>query len=73
MHKPFEFNDGFVLPAGTRIAFPAESSQLDPDHCDNPDQFDGFRFAKLTMAESKAEDNKVNTWAASHVGPANLT
>ncbi|MCJ1352291.1 MAG: hypothetical protein MMC33_002275 [Icmadophila ericetorum] len=72
IHKPFKFCDGFTLPAGTRFAFPAGPSQLDPDHCDNPDQFDGFRFAKLTKAESRADD-KVNTWAASHVGPANLT
>lgn len=71
MRKPFKFSDGLTLPVGSRIGFPAASSHRDPDHFENPLQFDGFRFAKLTKADARTEDN-VNNWVASHVGSTNL-
>ncbi|MCJ1380212.1 hypothetical protein MMC17_003315 [Xylographa soralifera] len=71
MREPFEFSDGLKLPVGTRIGFPAGPSQQDPDHFENPLQFDGFRFVKLTQADVRTED-KVNRWVASHVGATNL-
>ena len=69
--EPFTFSDGLTLPVGSRISFPARSSQRDPDHFDNSNEFDGFRFVKLTAADARTEDN-VNRWVASHVGATNL-
>ncbi|KAL9119449.1 MAG: hypothetical protein Q9187_003996, partial [Circinaria calcarea] len=71
MHEPFTFSDGLTLPVSSRIGFPAGSTQRDPDYFENPLQFDGFRFAKLTTADARTED-KVNRWVASHVGSTNL-
>ncbi|KAH8197401.1 hypothetical protein TruAng_008424 [Truncatella angustata] len=70
--KPFTFSDGLTVPVGTRIAFPAEACQRDPEVIADPETFDGFRFVKLAAANTKQEDG-VNRWAASHASYSNLT
>ncbi|RYP49413.1 hypothetical protein DL768_004886 [Monosporascus sp. mg162] len=68
---PFTFSDGLTIPPGTRIAFPAEACQQDPDLIVDPTKFDGFRFVRLAAADSRQEDG-VNRWAASHTSYSNL-
>ncbi|CAJ2504433.1 Uu.00g118270.m01.CDS01 [Anthostomella pinea] len=70
--KPFTFSDGFTVPPGTRIAFPAEECQKDSDFISNPQEFDGFRFIKLAATDARQEDG-VSRWAASHASFSNLT
>ncbi|KAI4858860.1 cytochrome P450 [Hypoxylon rubiginosum] len=69
---PFTFSDGLQIPPGTRIAFPAEACQQDPDFLANPNEFDGFRFVKLAATDARQEDG-VSRWAASHTSYSNLT
>ncbi|KAF2265004.1 cytochrome P450 [Lojkania enalia] len=70
--QPFTFSDGLTLPVGTRIAFAAESAQLDPEFIKDPETFDGLRFIKLAEADVRQEDG-VNRWAASHTSYSNMT
>jgi cytochrome P450 len=44
--KTFTFSDGTVIPAGAKIGSPTHFTQRDPKIYENPDVFDGFRFAK---------------------------
>ena len=43
----YNLKDGFFIPAGTQIGVPTQAISMDPDLYPNPDEFDGFRFAKL--------------------------
>ena len=70
--QPFTFSDGLTIPVDTRIAFPAERSQLDPEYIDNPDSFNGYRFVDLAEADARQEDG-VNRWAASSTSYSNMT
>jgi hypothetical protein len=70
--EPFTFSDGFTVPVGTRIAFPAEALQRDPNIMKNPNSFEGFRFVELAKADTRQEDG-VNRWHASHCSYSNLT
>ncbi|KAF8887383.1 cytochrome P450 [Infundibulicybe gibba] len=45
--KDFTFSNGIVIPAGTQITADAYSLQRDSANYADPDDFDGFRFAKL--------------------------
>ena len=45
--RPFTFSNGVTVPAGTIIATPTSAVQTDGEIYPNPEQFDGFRFAKL--------------------------
>jgi hypothetical protein len=45
--SPITLHDGHVLPAGTHIAVASSQIAQDPALWDRPEQFDGFRFAKL--------------------------
>ena len=45
--RPFTFSNGVTVPAGTLIAAPSDSIHNDGDIYPNPEEFDGFRFAKL--------------------------
>ncbi|KAI9441480.1 cytochrome P450 [Lactarius indigo] len=45
--RPFTFSNGVTIPAGTLIAAPSAAVHMDGDIYPNPDEFDGFRFAKL--------------------------
>jgi cytochrome P450 len=56
--RSFTFSNGMTIPAGTLVAVPA-SGRPSAAHRDeriyaNPDEFDGFRFAKLRESEGEA-------------------
>lgn len=68
--EPFQFHDGMTLPKGTRIAFPVSASQRDPELFTDPEEFDGYRYLKLSLAGARTEEG-VNIWAASHAHETN--
>ncbi|KAJ7825625.1 hypothetical protein B0H14DRAFT_2368863, partial [Mycena olivaceomarginata] len=43
----FTFSDGTHLPRGTFLAAATHATHHDPMNYDNPDVFDGFRFANM--------------------------
>lgn len=45
--RPFTFSNGVTVPAHTVIAAPATAIHADGEIYPNPDEFDGFRFARL--------------------------
>ena len=45
--RPFTFSNGVTVPAGTLIAAPSGAIHRDEEIYPNPEEFDGFRFAKL--------------------------
>ena len=49
--RPFTFSNGVTVPAGTLVAIPANAIHTDEKNYPNPDEFDGFRFAKLRESE----------------------
>ena len=49
--RPFTFSNGVTVPAGTLVALPTNAAHTDEDSYPNPDEFDGFRFAKLHGSE----------------------
>lgn len=71
MNKPFEFSDGMVLPAGTRIGFPVKPSQIDSTVFQDPLDMQPFRFLKLARDDVR-NDEGVNIWAASHADATNF-
>ncbi|MCJ1352273.1 MAG: hypothetical protein MMC33_002257 [Icmadophila ericetorum] len=71
LDTPFQFHDGLTLPIGSRFGFPIKALQSDPDNFDNPDTFDGFRFAKPSTSESSIDQNN-RRWGAASMGTTNL-
>jgi cytochrome P450 len=49
--RPLTLYNGMTIPAGTVVAVPASAAQRDERVYSNPDEFDGFRFAKLRESE----------------------
>lgn len=49
--RPFTFSNDVTIPAGTLVAIPASAAHKDERIYPNPDEFDGFRFAKLRESE----------------------
>jgi cytochrome P450 len=49
--RPFTFSNGMTVPAGTIVTLPASAIHTDERIYQNPDEFDGFRFAKLRESE----------------------
>jgi cytochrome P450 len=49
--RPFTFSNGVTVPAGTYVSIPASAAHEDERTYPNPDEFDGFRFAKLRESE----------------------
>ncbi len=45
--RPFTFSNGVTVPAGTLVAVPTGVINQDGETFPNPEEFDGFRFAKL--------------------------
>ncbi|KEF61463.1 uncharacterized protein A1O9_03029 [Exophiala aquamarina CBS 119918] len=45
--KTFTFSDGTVIPAGAKIGSPTRFAHRDPKIYKNPEEFDGFRFARI--------------------------
>jgi cytochrome P450 len=63
--RPFTFSNGVTVPAGTAIAIPASSTHTDERIYPNPDDFDGFRFAKLREMEGHTAASKYQSVSAS--------
>lgn len=49
--KDYTLRDGFFVPAGTQIGVPTQAISMDPEVYPNPEEFDGFRFAKLRSSD----------------------
>jgi cytochrome P450 len=47
-----------TIPAGTLVSIPMRATHADESIFENPDEFDGFRFAKLHESEGNAETNR---------------
>lgn len=71
MNKPFQFHDGLVIPAGTRIAFPIGAIQTDPDNFDHANTFNGRRFLS-PLDQEKTVDEPSNVVSAATVSTTNL-
>ncbi|KAI9434914.1 cytochrome P450 [Lactarius psammicola] len=52
--RPFTFSNGVTVPAGTLIAVPTAAIHMDGEIFRNPEEFDGFRFAKLRERDGHA-------------------
>jgi hypothetical protein len=53
--RPFTFSNGVTIPAGAVVSIPVRAVHTDERIFENPNEFDGFRFAKLR--ENGAETN----------------
>ena len=49
--RPLKLSNGMTIPAGTFVAVPVSAINRDGTTYSNPDDFDGFRFAKLREEE----------------------
>ena len=49
--RPFTFSNGVTMPTGTLISLPTRATHKDELIYENPNEFDGFRFAKLRESE----------------------
>ena len=49
--QPFTFSNGVTIPPGTLVSIPIRAAQTDEQIYENPNGFDGFRFAKLRENE----------------------
>jgi cytochrome P450 len=61
--RPFTFSNGVTVPAGTVIAAPSAAIQMDEEIYPNPEEFDGFRFAKLRENDDVAGQQATSTSA----------
>ena len=52
--RPFAFSNGVTVPAGTLVSLPASATHTDEMIYPNPDEFDGFRFAKIRESEGNS-------------------
>jgi cytochrome P450 len=67
--RPFTFSNGMTVPAGTHVSIPASAANRDERTYSNPDEFDGFRFAKLHEREW---DNVTSRYQAVSTSSENL-
>ncbi|KAF8997909.1 cytochrome P450 [Cyathus striatus] len=51
--EDYTFQNGTFLPKGTMVTIPVEPVHTDPSNYPNADQFDGFRFSKVTEDGSR--------------------
>ena len=61
--RPFTFSNGVTVPANTVIAAPATAIHTDGENYPNPDEFDGFRFARLREHDGVSEQQITSTSA----------
>jgi cytochrome P450 len=64
--RPLTLSNGMTIPAGTLVAVPASATQRDETIYSNPDEFDGFRFAKLRESEVDATTSKYQAVSTSN-------
>ncbi|KAH9063634.1 cytochrome P450 [Lactarius vividus] len=68
--RPFTFSNGITVPAGTHVAAPLSAIHTDEEVYSNPDEFDGFRFARLRESSEGAVGSKHQAGVTS---PAHLS
>lgn len=64
--RPFTFSNGVTVPANTVIAAPATAIHTDRENYPNPDEFDGFRFAKLREHDG-VSGQQITSTSADHL------
>ncbi|KAH9036363.1 cytochrome P450 [Lactarius pseudohatsudake] len=52
--RPFTLSNGVIVPAGTWVLAPSATIHMDGEIYPNPEEFDGFRFAKLRERDGVA-------------------
>ncbi|KAH9036352.1 cytochrome P450 [Lactarius pseudohatsudake] len=52
--RPFALSNGVTVPAGTLVVVPSAAVHMDGEIYPNPEEFDGFRFAKLRERDGVA-------------------
>ncbi|KAI0001032.1 cytochrome P450 [Russula vinacea] len=67
--RPFTFSNGITVPAGTVVAAPLSAIHTDGEIYSNPDEFDGFRFAKVREhdGDSMASRHQTGTTSITHL------
>jgi len=73
--RPLTLSNGMTIPAGVLVAIPTSATHRDEITYPNPDEFDGFRFAKVKgmqrEANIKRSQRPTNTclldWGGTHV------
>jgi cytochrome P450 len=68
--RPLKLSNGMTIPARTLVAIPASATHRDEISYPNPDEFDGFRFAKLCEDE---RDTGTNRYKAVSTSNENVT
>ncbi|KAJ7146844.1 cytochrome P450 [Mycena epipterygia] len=63
----FTFSDGVHIPCGAFVVASARAAQYDPENYENPETFDGFRFAKMREAEAGPFKRHMVTTAPDHL------
>ena len=63
--RPFTFSNGVTVPAGTLVSVPAGATHTDERLYPNPNEFDGFRFAKLRESEGDTTTSRYQTISTS--------
>ncbi|KAN0118523.1 Cytochrome P450 [Russula decolorans] len=64
--RPFTFSNGVTVPAGTFVTVPGTAVQTDERTHIKPDEFDGFRFARLRESEGNTTASRNQTVSASN-------
>ena len=67
--RPFTFSSGITISAGTVVACPLSAVHTDGEIYPNPDEFDGFRFARLREGgeDGMANKHQAGTTSATHL------
>ena len=67
--RPFTFSNGITVPPGTMVGAPLSAIHTDGEIYPSPDDFDGFRFAKLRERDGggMARSHQMGTTCTSHV------
>jgi len=63
--RPLTLSNGMTIPAGTLVSIPASATHRDETSYPNPDEFDGFRFAKLREDEGDTMTSRYQTVSTS--------
>jgi cytochrome P450 len=63
--RPFTFSNGVTIPAGTDVAVPSSAIHMDDEIYSNPEQFDGFRFSKMSGLDGDVAETKYQAFTTS--------
>ena len=59
--KDYTFADGTRIPRGTTVSVNPTQAHHDPETYENPEQFEGFRFAKMRLQQDSKKCDIVAT------------